>query len=152
VKGRKRQLLVDTEGFVLAAAVHAADLTDSDGGRFLLTTVAGRFPRLRHLWLDGGYRGRFVEWVMATLGWRAEVVQRDWRYLSAEATRLEEKRRPRGFVVLPRRWVVERTFAWLGKFRRLSKDYEALPETSEAWIYTAMSCHMLRRLATRHAK
>lgn len=100
-----------------------------------------------------GYRGRFVQWVKQTLGWSVEVVQHWWTGVRGVWVMKgqEPPKIPSGFQVLPRRWVVERTFAWLGKFRRLSKDYEALPETSEAWIYTAMSCHMLRRLATRQA-
>lgn len=153
MKGRKRHLLVDTEGFVLTVVVHAADVQDRDGGQLVLTGLGDDYPRLAHLWVDAGYRGRFVKWVERTLGWRVKVVQHWWtgsrRVWVMEGQ--EPPEIPAGFVVLPRRWVVERTFAWLGKFRRLSKDYEALPETSEAWIYTAMSCHMLRRLATRHA-
>ena len=88
------------------------------------------------------------------MGWSVDVVQ-DWWTGSRGVWLLEGQAPPEipaGFVVLPRRLVVERAFAWLGKHRRLSKDYEALPATSEAWIYAAMSDHMLRRLATRHAK
>jgi transposase len=88
--------------------------------------------------------------VQATLGWRAEVVQHDWRRGVWQEASGELTDKPRGFVVLPRRWVVERTFAWLGKYRRLSKEYEALPATSEALIYAAMSGLMLQRLAKRH--
>ena len=140
--GRKRHLLVDTNGLVLAARVHGADLPDRDGGRRLLGEGT-RLPRLELVWADGAYTGGFREWLRHRLGWRLEVPHHPdrqlWRY------GLEEK--PRGFRVLPRRWVVERTFAWLGLSRRLSKDYERLPEMGEAMIYGAMSRIMLRRLA-----
>ena len=127
----------------MAAKVHGADLPDRDGGRRLVGEGLG-LPRLELLWAEGAYTGGFREWLRRrSLGWRLEVPyhreRQLWRY------GLEEK--PRGFQVLPRRWVVERTFAWLGLSRRLSKDYERLPETEEAMIYGAMSCIMLRRLA-----
>ena len=138
---RKRHILVDTNGLVLAARVHGADLPDRDGGRRLLEEGEG-LSRMELLWADGAYTGGFREWLRRRLGWRLEVPRhRDrqlWRY------GLEEK--PRGFLVLPRRWVVERTFAWLGLSRRFSKDYERLPETAEAMIYGAMGRLMLRRL------
>jgi putative transposase len=142
--GRKRHILVDTNGLVLAARVHGADLPDRDGGRRLLAEELRReLPRMELIWADGAYTGGFRRWAEEDRGWRVEVPHhRDrqlWRY------GLEEK--PRGFRVLPRRWVVERTFAWLGLSRRFSKDYERLPETAEAMIYGAMSRLMLRRLA-----
>ena len=124
--------MVDTIGLLLAVVVHAADLQDRDGAKLVLHKLKGRFPRLRLIWADGGYAGQLVEWVHQLGGWLLEIVKRP-----------QESR----FVVLPRRWVVERTFAWLGRHRRLSKDYEALPETSEAFIYIAMTQLMLRRLA-----
>ena len=142
--GRKRHILVDTNGLVLAACVHGADLPDRDGGgrRLLAEGLGRKLPRLELVWADGAYTGGFREWAEEKLGWRVEVpYHRDrqlWRY------GLEEK--PRGFRVLPRRWVVERTFAWLSQVRRLSKDYERLPQTAEAMIYWAMSRIMLRRL------
>lgn len=151
MKGRKRHLLVDTEGLVLRAVVHAGDVQDRDGGQLVLAAIQTNFPRLCHLWVDIGYRGRFVRWVETHLAWSVAVVKHWWtgsRGVWVPAG-TEPPAIPAGFQVLPRRWVVERTFAWLGKFRRLSKDYEALPETSEALIYTAMSSHMLRRLANR---
>lgn len=154
MKGRKRHLLVDTEGLVLRVVVHAADIQDRDGGRLVLDALPAQFPRLRHLWVDAGYRGRFVGWVETVLCWSVEVVQHWWtgsRGIWVLAGQ-EPPEVPRGFQVLPRRWVVERTFAWLGKWRRLSKEYEALPATSEALIYAAMSWHMLRRLAHRPAR
>jgi putative transposase len=111
--------------------------------RLLAEGLGRKLPRLELVWADGAYTDRFREWAKEELGWRVEVpCHRDrqlWRY------GLEEK--PRGFRVLPRRWVVERTFAWLSQVRRLSKDYERLPEMAEAMIYGAMSRLMLRRLA-----
>lgn len=131
--GRKRHLVVDTLGLLLAVAVHAADVQDRDGARLVLLRLVGRFPRLWVIWADGGYAGQLLVWALVTGGWIIELVKRP-----PGAT---------GFAVLPKRWVVERTFAWLGRNRRLSKDYEALPETSEAWIRVAMIHLMLKRLA-----
>jgi putative transposase len=140
--------LVDTGGLVLGARVHAASLHDRDGARVLLSDeLKEELPRLELLWADGAYTRGFREWAKDERGWRVEVAHhRDrqlWRYGPEEE--------PRGFLVLPRRWVVERTFAWLGHARRLAKDYERLPETGVAMIHCAMSRIMLRRLtgATR---
>jgi putative transposase len=99
----------------------------------VLATLLGRFPRLERIWADSNYSGPFVEWVRAVGGWVLDMVRRP-----ANQT---------GFVLLPRRWVVERTFAWLGRYRRLSKDYKALTASSEAMIRIAMIQLMLRRLA-----
>ena len=165
VKGRKRHLLVDTQGLVLEARVHNANVTDRDGIKLLLEPSSpDRLPRLSHLWLDAGYTGqeRGVGWVRSALGWSAEIVRhppkpapeevmmrwvREW---AKEGVEIDPKKflppeGPRTF--LPRRWVVERTFSWLGQNRRMSKDYERLPETAEAFIYVAMSRLMARRLA-----
>jgi putative transposase len=98
-----------------------------------LVKVKQRFSRLRLIWADAGYAGKLISWVLTNCGWVLEIVKR-----SDDV---------KGFQVLPRRWVVERTFAWFGRYRRLSKDYETLPETSEAMIYAAMSRLMVRRLA-----
>ena len=116
--GRKRHIAVDTTGLLLAVVVHPADIQDRDGAKLVINKLVGRFPRLRLIWADAGYAGQLVDWVMSLSGWVLEIV-----------------RRPRDrhhFEVLPRRWVVERTLAWLGRSRRLSKDYEALAETTEA--------------------
>ena len=125
--------MVDTLGLVLAVVVHAACLQDRDGAKLVLALLKERFPRLRLIWADGGYAGALVEWVASFAGWVLEIVKRN-----------DDQK---GFVVLPRRWVVERTFAWLSGYRRLSKDYEFLPESSQAMIYIAMIHVMVRRLA-----
>jgi putative transposase len=147
--GRKRHIVVDTEGLLLRVVVHAADMQDRDGGVLVLTAPLADCPRLCHLWVDAGYRGRFVDWVETTLTWSVEVVQHWWTGVRAVwvAEGAEPPTIPAGFHVLPRRWVVERTFAWLGRYRRLSKDYEALPGTEEAWIYLAMIRLMLARMS-----
>ncbi len=130
--GRKRHLLVDTLGLLLVVVVHAANIQESDGAKLVLARAAGRFPRLRLIWADRGYKAHFIAWAKATPGWLVEVVAKP----SGQ----------RGFAVLPKRWIVERTFAWLGRSRRLSKDDEALPETGEAWVQVAMIHLMLKRL------
>lgn len=113
--------------------VHRADIQDRDGAKLVLEKLGNRFPRLQKIWADGGYAGKLVDWVQELGPWALEIVKR-----SDTAV---------GFEVLPHRWIVERTFAWLGRFRRLSKDYEALIETSEAMIWIAMIRLMVRRLA-----
>jgi putative transposase len=166
VKGRKRHLLVDTQGLVLMAKVHRANITDRDGIKLLLEPQrTGFLTRLSHLWLDAGYTGqedRGAGWVQKVLGWTAEIVRHPkkmapeevmwaWvRELNKEGIPVDPKKfmpekGPRPF--LPKRWIVERTFAWLGQNRRMSKDYERLPESGEAFIYVAMSRLMARRLA-----
>lgn len=147
VNGRKRHLLVDTQGLVLKGKVHAADIADREGAQLLLGPLKGVFIRLRHLWADMGYRGQVLDWIRAHLGWSVEVVKRPrkWGRYPIEG---EPPPMP-AFTVLPRRGVVERSFAWLGRYRRMSKDYEYLTASSEALIYAAMSRLMLRRL-TQH--
>lgn len=128
--------MVDVLGLVLIAVVHPADIQDRDGAMLVLKEAKSCFSRLRLIWADGGYAGRLLEWV-----WDLRLVRR---------IRLEIVKRSddiKGFKVLPHRWVVERTFGWLGRNRRMSKDYEGLAETSETLIYVAMICLMLRRLA-----
>jgi putative transposase len=152
VSGRKRHLLVETQGLVLRAKVHTAALQDRAAVPLLLDGAAEQFPRLGHAWVDQGYTGTGKTWIEEHLGWSVEVVRHppkprgvwvfpgqvvDWEAL-----------RPKGFRgVLPRRWAVERTFSWLGQSRRLSKEYEHLCETSEAMIYATMTRLMARRLA-----
>ena len=153
MKGRKRHLLVDTLGLVVKALVHPADVPDGEGGQRLLAAIPHRatvLPRLRHLWVDSAYQRGFKDGVEQTRGWTVAVVKRPsrWRWVGPGQEPPEVPPEvPRGFVVLPRRWVVERTFGWLGRWRRTSKDYEYLPQTSECVIYLAMIRVMLRRLA-----
>ena len=136
VKGRKRFLTVDTLGLVLRVLVTAASVGEREGGKRVLKRVKrmGKdVSRLHTIWVDGGYDGNpFMHWVMDVCRWLVQVV-------------LRPKER-QGFVLLPKRWVVERTFGWLVGCRRLNKDYELLPVTAETWIYLAMIRIMLRRL------
>jgi putative transposase len=134
VNGRKRHILVDTMGLLLMVVVHAANIQDRDGAKLVLAQIAERLPHLKLIWADGGYAGQLVDWVKTTYGRLLEIVKRP------EGVK--------GFQVLPRRWVVEHTFGWLGRSRRLSKDYEESPECSESMIYIAMIHLMLRRLAS----
>jgi putative transposase len=166
VKGRKRHILVDTQGLVIEARLHGAQIQDREGIKLLLDANAReRLPeRLSHLWLDAGYTGqdKGAGWVQKVLGWTAEIVRhppkiapegvmRAWvrefdkEGVAIDLDKLLPEKGPRPF--LPKRWIVERTFAWLGQNRRLSKDYERLPESGEAFIYVAMSRLMARRLA-----
>ena len=163
IHGRKRHLLVDTEGFVLKAKVHSAKVMDYEGIKPLLERAGKQFCRLSHLWLDAGYRGedKGKDWVEKTLGWSVELVERprkpapqevliSWAEEWAKEGKTVDWQKllpPRGFQVLPRRWVVERSFAWICHNRRMSKDYERLCSTSEAFIYAAMTRLMVRRLA-----
>ena len=158
VTGRKRHLLVDTEGLVLRAVVHPANIMDRDGVKLVLRAgVRTQFPRLRHVWLDAAYngKGKGKDWIEQTLGWSAQIVSHPPRYkkvwvpndIPPDQIDWSKYLPPPGFRVLPRRWVVERTFAWQGQQRRLSKDYERLCATSEALIYVTMIRLMLRRLA-----
>lgn len=119
-------------GLVLAVMVHAASIQDRDGAKLLFAKVKGCFPRMKLIWADGGYAGKLVDWLAGFCQWTLEIVKRCDDMV--------------GFHVLPRRWVVERTFGWLGRYRRLSKDYEYLTDTSETMIHIAMIQLMLRRL------
>ena len=161
VDGRKRHLLVDTEGLVLEARVHSAKVPDQDGiRRPLLEQVQGRLARLSHLWVDAGYHGRGSKWAEEVMGLSVEVVRKlpkpvpekvakawaeEW---AKEGKEVDWQRLmpPRGFRVLPRWWVVERTFAWICHNRRMAKDYERLCATGEAFVYAAMTRLMVRRL------
>ena len=162
VEGRKRHLLVDTEGLVLEARVHSARVPDQDGIRLLLERARGRFARLSHLWVDAGYQGRGGRWAEGAMGLSVEVVRkppkpipekvaevwaREWAKAGGKEVDWQRLMPPKGFRVLPRRWVVERTFAWISHNRRMSKDYERLCATGEAFVYAAMTRLMVRRLA-----
>jgi putative transposase len=163
IKGRKRHLLVDTQGLLLKAKIHSAKVQDREGIKILLDLAPTHLPRLSHLWLDAGYtgEGRGADWVRKVLGWTTQIVRHPPKLAPEEAMRLwvsewakegvaidpEKLWGPRRFRDLPRRWVVERTFSWLSQNRRMSKDYERLATTSEAFVYVAMSRLMVRRLA-----
>jgi putative transposase len=147
VKGRKRHSLVDTQGLVMRAKVHAASVFDRDGIKPLMELASERLPRLSHLWLDAGYngKGKGKGWAEKALGLSVKAVRPPSRWAWVRA---DEEPPPRpAFTVLPRRWVVERTSSWVGQNRRMSKDYERLPESSEAFIYVALTRLMARRLA-----
>jgi putative transposase len=133
VKGRKRHILVDTLGFLIAVVVTSAGVQDYHGAQPVFETVRGRCPRLKVVWADGIYEKQWlIDWVRTECGWELVIKKRSD----------QEK----GFKVIPQRWVVERTFGWLGRYHRLSKDYEKSLETSEAMIRLAMIHIMVRRL------
>ena len=125
--------MVDSLGLVLLVVVHSAGLQDRDGARLVFEHLIHLFPFIRLIWADGGYAGKLVKQARTCWGFAIQIIKRTDDV--------------KGFQLLPRRWVVERTFAWLGRYRRLSKDYEFYPETSESMIYLAMSFLMVRRIA-----
>jgi putative transposase len=131
--GRKRHVLVDTLGLVMALVVTVASVQDRDGAKAVLLNARGLWPRLRVVFADGGYTGQLVGWVKQRCGWLLQTVLRPVGSV--------------GFIILPKRWVVERTFGWFVKYRRLVKDYETDVVMSETMIYAAMTHRMLRRLA-----
>jgi transposase len=135
IKGRKRHIITDTSGLLVGAIVHTADIQDRDGAPDLLASIRRGFPWLRHVFADGAYAGEKLETALLGEGdWTIEIIKR-----SDTA---------KGFELLPRRWVVERTFAWLGRNRRLAKDFEATIESSVAWLQLASVQLMTRRLAS----
>jgi transposase len=134
VTGRKRHIITDTEGHLVGLQVHPADIQDRDGAVGVIASICRLYPWLRHLFADGGYAGDKLRDALAELGrWTIEIIKR-----SDTA---------KGFEVLPRRWVVERTFAWLGRCRRLAKDFEATIVSAVAWVYVAHIRMLTRRLA-----
>ena len=134
IKGRKRHLLTDTTGLLIAAIVHPADIQDRDGAPVLLAAMRSAFPWLRHVFADAAYAGGKLEQALAKLGkWTLQIVRR------SDAAK--------GFELLPRRWVVERTIAWLNRNRRLAKDFEASIESAQAWVMIASVKLISRRLA-----
>lgn len=143
MSGRKRHLLVDTQGLMLKVVVSAADVQDRDGARLLaqaLRLYGPELPRLSLVWADAGYAGPLADELRHQMGWTLQVVKRS-------------DTQPRhAFAVQPHRWIVERTFSWWGGLRRLSKDYEYQVESSEALIYAGMSHLMLRRLTRAEAR
>jgi len=161
IRGRKRHLLVDTEGLVLKAKVHSAKVPDQDGLKLLLDSARTALSGLKHLWLDAGYEGRGKRWAEEVLSLSVEIVRKPKKpvpekvaMIWAEEWAKEGKKvdwqklmPQRGFKALPRRWVVERTFSWISQNRRMSHDYERLCASAEAFIYAAMIRLMVRRLA-----
>ena len=138
IKGRKRHIIVDTMGYVLIVLVHAANIYDGHAARKVLTALFSKMDTVKKIWADGTYKGEeFIQWVKEQFDCVLEVVKK--------------KNTGKGFEVLPRRWVVERTFAWLGRSRRLSKEYERKPTSSAGQVYLASSRLMLRRLAKEQA-
>lgn len=133
IKGRKRHVLTDTLGLVLGVHVTTADERDAEAGWQLVRGAADAFPRVAQVWVDGAYAGSFEEWVGTYLGWRVVV-----------STKQPGQR---GFVPQAKRWAVERTFSWLGRWRRLAKNYEELPECEEAHVLLASLGLLLRRVA-----
>ncbi len=134
VKGRKRHIIVDTTGLIVGLAIHAADIQDRDGAPAVLKSILKRWPWLRHIFADGGYAGPKLRGALHKVGaFTLEIVKR------SDAAK--------GFEVLPRRWVVERTFAWLGRCRRLAKDFERTIASAEAWLHIAHIRLLTRRLA-----
>ena len=120
-------------GMILAIVVHTANIQDRDGAKLVLGRLQGRYSRLKLIWADGGYAGKLIEWTASFGNWVLEIVKR-----SDDVA---------GFKILPHRWIVERTFGWLGRYRRMSKDYEMLPASSEAMALIAMINLMLHRLS-----
>ncbi|HET6244549.1 MAG: IS5 family transposase [Bacteroidetes bacterium] len=132
IKGRKQHIITDTMGLLLVVVVHAANIHDSQAAKDVINKLRGRFNRLTKIFADGGYRGELIEYVKKLFGWAIEIVLRTDK----------EKQ----FIVLPKRWVVERTFAWFESYRRLSKDFEYHTDTSETMIQLAMIRLMLNRI------
>src|SRR5437763_13569127 len=150
--GRKRHVLVDSQGHLLAIKVTGAQRSDQEGGRMVLLRLKDKFPRMKLLWGDSHYAGSMITWLKIHLGWimqpvRALTVPKRG-VLVPEGEEVDwDKLFPKGFRPLPRRWVVERSLAWLVRWRRLARDHEGLPETSETFIKISASRRMLSKLA-----
>lgn len=132
IKGRKRHIIVDCLGFILAVHVHPANIQDRDGAKPTLEKLEHLYPLLTLILADGGYRGQLVSWAEEELKLKLEIVKRNDDV--------------KGFEILPWRWIVERTLAWINRNRRMSKDFERFPETTAAWIYLSMLSLMSKRL------
>jgi putative transposase len=147
--GRKRHALVDTQGNLMEVKVTAASASDLAGAKKMLEPLFNLFPRMQLVWGDSHYRGTLISWVKEQLGWDVEVVQGLGTVPDAntESSEPKEKGSKGGFKVLPRRWVVERSFAWVTRWRRLARDHEGLPESSEAFIKLSASRRMISHLA-----
>ncbi len=150
--GRKRHVLVDSQGSLLAVKVTGAERSDQEGGRMLLLPLKEKFPRMKLLWGDSHYAGQMITWLKLHLGWilqpvRALTVPKRGLVVP-EGSQVEwDTLFPKGFRPLPRRWVVERSIAWITRWRRLCRDHEGLPASSEAFIKLSASYRMLTRLA-----
>ena len=138
IKGRKRHIIVDTMGYPIVSRVHAANVYDGNGAREVISALFSIVDTVKKIWADGTYRGELIDWAKQQFDCVIEIVKK------------QETEEP-GFHVLPRRWVVERTFAWINRFRRLSKDYERKPESSNSHIYVASIRLMLRRIFKERA-
>lgn len=150
--GRKRHALVDTQGNLLEVKVTGAHRSDQQGAKPMLLPLLEEFPRMRLLWGDSHYSGTFIDWVAIHLGWlmlpiRALTVPKDAKLMPEGESMNETKPSAKGFRLLPRRWVVERSFSWIIRWRRLCRDHEGLPECSEAFIKLSASYRMLTKLA-----
>ena len=143
IKGRNRHIMVDTQGLLIVCHVQTANVQDRDGGVAVAAAAKQKFPSLRHVWADGGYQGPIFASAFAAISdWTLDIVKRtDPRTIKAVPMI-----NPKGFTPLPRRWVVERTFSWLNRNRRLSRDFEKNPIHSQTYCFIAMTALMLRRL------
>jgi putative transposase len=140
IKGRKRHIVVDTTGYPLVVVVHAANIYDGHAAERVLNALFSIVKTVKKIWADGAYKGeKFIKWAKEKFGCVIEVVKKN-------------KSKGKGFHVLPRRWIVERTFAWLNRYRRLSKDYERKPTSSSSHVYVASIRLMLRRIFKERAK
>ena len=145
--GRKRHILVDTQGFMLTGVVHPANIPDREGAKLVLEAMRGTFPRLQRIWADQGYTGTLIPWTAQHYGMTLEVVYPAFRQLKRYAPALlPDLGYAPGFRVVPKRWIVERTFSWLGRHRRMSKEYERLASTAEAFVYLVGIRLLLARL------
>jgi transposase len=149
VNGRKRHILVDTRGLLLKVVVHPANTQDRDGAKLVLADVGSQFPRIRHLWADQAYTGPLLDWIATEVGWSVEIVERSPRrgFQITPDGQFQRVSLPAVFEPLARRWVVERALAWIGRHRRMSKDYERLCTTSEALVYLTNIRLLLGRLS-----
>jgi len=146
VKGRKRHILVDTQGFLVQAAVTGAELGDREGMLKLIFRAGKLLESTKLIWADMGYQGEKAKNWASQFGIKLEIVRRPLKAMWIHKdTDLSSLKFEEGFKVLPKRWIVERKFAWMSKYRRLSKDYEYFPSTAESMMYISMSRLMLRR-------